>query len=116
MKNVILLAEDDPDDVFFFRCVLKSSGVKNPLAVVKDGVEAIAYLIGEGQYSDREKYPIPAILVLDLKMPRMGGLAALQRIQGQPALDGMLIIVLSNFNDTGALREAYALGANTFLF
>lgn len=116
MKNIILLAEDDPDDVFFFTCVLKASGVINPLIVLRDGAETVAYLIGEGRYGDREKYPLPAILVLDLKMPRVDGLGVLQRVQTQPELDGMLTIVLTHLEDTVALREAYSMGANTFLF
>lgn len=116
MKDTLLLAEDSADDAYFFRRTLKSAGVMNPLKVVHDGAEAIAYLGGEGAYADRKKFPIPSALFLDLHMPRVDGFQVLQWINTQPGLNGLLIVVLTRFNESRLLQNAYNFGADTFLF
>jgi len=70
---LILLAEDRDDDVLLIRKALAGAYIPNPLYVVKDGEEAVAYLAGERGYANREEYPLPSLLLLDLKMPRMDG-------------------------------------------
>src|SRR5258708_2409270 len=69
----ILLAEDDENDVFFMERAVEKAGLSNRLIVARDGVEAVEYLKGEGAYADRETHPLPGIILLDLKMPRMNG-------------------------------------------
>ena len=72
-RRAILLVEDNEDDVFLMKRALKSAGITNPLQVVEDGQRAVDYLAGKGQFSDREKYPFPAIMFLDLKLPMKHG-------------------------------------------
>src|SRR5688572_18381433 len=72
-KEVILLAEDDQNDIALFQRAFKQAQIKNPLQIVRDGEEAIAYLEGEGKFADRGQFPLPTLLLLDLKMPRKSG-------------------------------------------
>lgn len=112
--RVILLAEDSPESALLFKLVLNKNRVENPVRVVQDGRETIAYLEGQGQYADREAYPMPGILCLDLRMPVLDGFAVLQWLQKHPALKlGLLTVVLSE--DINGLGKAYAMGADSFL-
>ena len=116
MAKAILLAEDSPDHEALFKLVLEEIGVGNPVMVVRDGIEAIAYLKGEGKFADRLIHPLPDILFLDLKMPRAGGFEVLEWLHDRPSLrNKLLVFVLSSFGDTQAIRRAYDLGANSFL-
>ena len=116
MNKPILLAEDSPDDELFFRRVLRSFAVMNPIHVVRDGTGVVAYLKGEGIYADREKYPLPSALFLDLVMHPMDGFGVLKWLRTHSGFDQMLVIVLSYFSEGRMLRDAYALGADSFLF
>ncbi len=116
MAKAILLAEDSPDDELLFKHVMKGNRVENPVMVVRDGVEAIAYLGGEGVFADRQKHPLPRILFLDVKMPRVDGFAVLEWLQQRPDIrENLLVVVLTQFGDAGQIKRAYSLGANTFL-
>jgi CheY-like chemotaxis protein len=112
---VILLAEDDENQIVLIRRVFKQAHLVNPLHVVSNGEEAIAYLKGEGQYANRAEYPLPALLLLDLKMPRKNGFEVLKWIREQPTLRGLRIIVLTSSEDMADVNRAYQLGANSFL-
>lgn len=74
---LILLAEDDPNDVFFMRRALQKAQIELPMQVVSDGQQAMDYLNGEGPFSDREQHPLPALMLLDLKMPFLDGFEVL---------------------------------------
>jgi CheY-like chemotaxis protein len=113
--KTILLAEDSPDDEIFFTRVLRAAGVRNPVRVVRDGVEAIAYFEGRGPFSSREDYPLPDVLFLDLKMPRLNGWEVLTWLKSRPNMNKMLVVVLTQLDDAKDLYDAYALGANSFL-
>jgi CheY-like chemotaxis protein len=116
MSKTILLVEDSRDDELLFKRILRVSGLENPVFVVRDGDDAIAYLKGAGKYSDRETFPIPAIMFLDLRMPKADGCEVLKYILSQPALrNKMLRVVLTNFGETRNVAEAYSLGAQSFL-
>jgi CheY-like chemotaxis protein len=115
MANTILLAEDSPDDVTLFLDVLRKSGLRNPVIVVHDGVEAIHYLKGEGKFADRDQYPLPSILMLDLRMPRLDGFHVLEWMYSQTHLTDVLVVVLSHYGETSDINRAYALGAHSFL-
>ena len=115
MAKPILVADDDADDVEAMLLVLQNAGVTNPVATVADGEEAVDYLKGEGQFADREKFPFPSVLFLDLKMPRRNGLEVLDWLRLQPQLANMLIVVLSGYDNPGDVSRAYQLGAHTFL-
>jgi CheY-like chemotaxis protein len=111
----ILLAEDFEDDARIIQYVLKKAQVTNPIIVVPDGAEAIAYLKGEGFYADRVKFPLPSVLLLDLKMPKRNGFEVLEWCKAQPHLKNMLVVVLSGYQELESVNRAYALGAHSFL-
>jgi CheY-like chemotaxis protein len=110
----VLLAEDNEHDALFVARLFQTSGILNPLQVVSNGREAIWYLKGEGRYSDRAAYPRPILLLLDLRMPVADGLDVLIWLQTQPK-PNFPIVVLTAFDDLRAMREAYRLGAQSFL-
>ncbi|HUS34352.1 MAG TPA: response regulator [Verrucomicrobiae bacterium] len=115
LNQVILLVDDDPNDRFLVRRAFEKLGIQNPLVEVTDGQAAIAYLAGERPYDDRTKYPFPGIILLDLQMPRVDGLAVLEWIRSTIVQPGLLIIVLSRLDEIRQVNRAYALGANSFL-
>ncbi len=111
----ILMAEDYEPHAALFQLVLKKAGVANQVIVVRDGDEAIAYLGGDGMYADRQKFPLPGVLLLDLKMPRVDGFTVLEWCKKQPHLKKLLIVVLSGHGEMRKINAAYALGAHSFL-
>lgn len=112
---VILLAEDLADHVLLVRRALANAGIKNPLLVVGDGEEALEYLYGEGKYSNRHEYPLPDLLLLDLKMPKVDGFEVLRVVRGDRRFAALRIIVLTSSEDIYDVNKAYELGANSFL-
>lgn len=113
--RVILLVEDNEDDVFLAETALKGAGVENPLRVVRDGQEAVDYLGGTGQFADRERFPYPGLILLDLKMPYRSGLEVLSWMRQRTDLPPTFVAVLSSSNEPGDLQSAYDLGAKTYL-
>jgi CheY-like chemotaxis protein len=113
--DVILLAEDDESHVELTLRSFRNGGLLNPVFVVSDGEEAIAYLAGEGKYADRATYPLPSLLLLDLKMPNKDGFDVLQWIRKQPALCRLRVVVLTSSGEIRDVNRAYELGANSFL-
>jgi CheY-like chemotaxis protein len=111
----ILLVEDDENDVFFFQRAMKDAQLQNPLSVARDGLEAIDYLSGNGAFADREQYPLPCLLILDLKMPRKSGLEVLEWLRSEPSLRTLPAIILSSSAQTTDIDRAYQLGANAFV-
>lgn len=114
-NRAILLVEDNEDDVFLMKRALKSANIGNTLSVVEDGQRAIDYLSGDGAFSDREKYPFPAVVFLDLKLPLKSGLDVLEWIRQQPQFENLVVLVLTSSNEPSDLKRAYALGANSYL-
>ena len=113
--RAILLVEDNEDDVFLMKRALKAARVMNPLYVVEDGQEAVDYLGGAGKFADRESYPLPAVVFLDLKLPLISGHDVLAWIRRQYALESVVVIVLTSSNEASDLSRSYALGANSYL-
>jgi CheY-like chemotaxis protein len=114
-ESTILLADDNPDDALLMKLAFRKAGIINPIYVVKDGTEAIEYVKGEGTYSDRRRYPFPALLLLDLKMPRLSGFEVLSWIRQQPGLKRLIIIVLTHSSESPDIDRAHELGANSYL-
>ncbi len=114
-EGVILLAEDREDEVMLLRRAFAKANFLNPLHVVSNGEEAIAYLQGEGKYSNRDEYPLPSLLLLDLKMPRINGFEVLEWIRQQPSLNALRVVVLTASDEMRDVNRAYQLGANSFL-
>jgi CheY-like chemotaxis protein len=111
----VLIAEDSEADIFFLLRAFAASQVKNPVHVVRTGSEVIQYLSGEGKCADRARYPIPSIILLDLKMPSTDGFEVLRRKQNRPEFKKILLVALSNFDGIKTINEAYSAGATTFL-
>ncbi len=114
-RTAFLLVEDEPDDVLFVRMATKHSGLVNLLQVVEDGSAAIAYLGGDGVYANRTLYPLPCLVLLDMKLPHVMGLDVLKWIRDRPAFDTTIVIMLTSSRHSDDVRRAYALGANAFL-
>src|SRR6185436_19786504 len=98
-RAVILLAEDREDDVLLIRKAFERAHIPNPLYVVNDGEEVIAYLKGEGKFSNRAEYPLPDLVLLDLKMPRVNGFEVLAWIRQQPTLSSLRVLVLTSASE-----------------
>jgi len=113
--GVILLAEDDPNDVLSVQRAFQRNYVANPVQVVRDGEEALAYLSGQAPFADRERHPLPVLMLMDLKMPRKSGLEVLAWVRQQPGLKRLPIIVLTSSNQSPDINRAYELGANSYL-
>lgn len=113
-KLVILAAEDDPNDLELLRHVVAENGVQVNFQAADDGEQLIHYLRGEGKFADRDLHPIPDIVVLDLKMPRMNGFEVLQWLRQEPGLARIPAVVLSGSGLESDIEEAYRLGANTY--
>jgi CheY-like chemotaxis protein len=106
----VLLAEDDPNDVLLIRRAFEESKALNPLRVVGNGDEAIQYLAGEGQFSDRAAHPFPALFLLDLKMPVKDGLEVLRWLHEHPEIPRKLpVVVLSSTELPNETQMAYAM-------
>lgn len=110
----ILQVEDDPNDVFFLQHAMKKAGVLNPIQVVSDGQQAIDYLCGSGAYGDREQYPFPCLVLLDLKLPYVMGLDVLKWIREDPRRTLPVVMLTASAEDAD-IASAYKLGANGFL-
>jgi len=111
----ILLLEDDPHDVFFIQRAMEQASVAHTLQAVANGEEGIAYLRGDGPYSDRMKYPVPNIILTDIKMPRMDGFEFLHWLRHHPEWSVIPTIVLSSSSIDSDVRRAYEAGANAYL-
>jgi len=111
----ILLAEDREEDIILMRKAFEKGGIRNPLFIVRNGEEAINYLSGVGRFSDRLHYPLPALLLLDLKMPGTDGFDVLSWLKTQPDLASLRVVVLTSSQDIRDVNKAYQLGANSFL-
>ena len=111
----ILLADDDPNDVHIVKAAFARAGYDFPFFVVPNGEQAIAYLRGEGNYSDRRTFPIPSLLLLDLKMPSIDGFDVLRWVRNHPEWRALPVIVLTNSYYGPDINRAYDLGANSFL-
>ncbi|MBC1236222.1 response regulator [Nostoc sp. 2RC] len=114
-QQTILLAEDDSNQVLLIRRALCKANLMQPLQVVSNGEAAISYLCGEGEYADRERYPLPILVLLDLKMPRKSGFEVLEWLKQQPKLKRLPVVVLTTSKETTDVHKAYDLGVNSYL-
>lgn len=111
----ILIADDDAQDTLLVRLAAQRAALEMRLDVVKDGEEAIDYLMGRSAYADRQAYPFPAMMLLDLKMPRVNGFDVLDFVRRQPGLRQLPIVIFSSSDDPKDIRRAYDSGANSYL-
>ncbi|MGP8199480.1 MAG: response regulator [Limisphaerales bacterium] len=113
--QTILLVDDSKDDLMLMREAFKMAKCRHPLQEVHNGEEAIAYLKGESPYSDRDKFPLPIIMLLDLNMPRKNGFDVLTWVRVQPGLKRLAITILTASARSEDVENAFYLGANSFL-
>jgi DNA-binding response OmpR family regulator len=113
-KPRILVAEDDANDAFFLERAFAKAGVDAPRRFVRDGGEAVEYLEGRSGFADRSVHPMPTLLLLDLKMPRLSGFDVLKWLRQTPALHRLSVVVFSSSDDPNDVNLAYDLGANSY--
>jgi CheY-like chemotaxis protein len=114
-EPLILLVEDREDDILVLRKAFERAAAQTALQVARDGEEAIWYLSGTGKYSNRAEYPLPSLVLLDLRMPRVDGFEVLRWIRNQSGLAALIVIVLSSSEQTKDINHAYKLGANSYM-
>lgn len=111
----ILQIEDDENDVFLLEHAFKKAGIQQPLRAVRDGQEGVDYLSGEGEFSDRRRFPLPCLIILDLKMPRKNGIEFIEWLRGEPRFRRVPVLMLSSSANPDDIDRAYEAGANAFL-
>jgi CheY-like chemotaxis protein len=114
-RCTVLLVEDNEDDIIIMQNCFAKAGVPNPVQSVSDGEQAIAYLKGKPPFDDRQQYPFPIVVFLDLNMPKKNGLEVLAWIRGQPELKGLIVNVLTASVRATDVERAFELGANSYL-
>ena len=114
-NQTILLVDDTEDDRIFMRAAFKKANLNWPLQEVHDGDEAIAYLKGDGPYRDRGTFRLPIVMLLDLNMPKKNGFEVLKWVRGQEQFRLLQIIILTASTRPDDVKQAYSMGANSFL-
>lgn len=114
-EHTILLVEDNPKDVFLVERAFRKAQIDTPFQVVMDGDAAVQYLAGEPPYSDRTTHPLPAVVLLDLKLPRRSGAEVLTWIRQQPQISRLPVVVLTSSREYVDINRIYDLGANAYI-
>lgn len=115
LRQTILHIEDDPNDAMLLQRAIRKANLSVNVETLEDGDRAVAYLSGTDVYADREKYPFPALVLLDLKIPRKSGLELLNWIRKHPDLKRLPVTILTSSRHEKDINEAYELGANSYL-
>jgi two-component system, response regulator len=114
-KKLILLVEDDPDDEELARLSLAKYRPAPEVVVARDGVEALDYIFGKGEYAERGPAKLPALILLDLKLPRMSGLDVLRQLREKPDSQLVPVVMLSSSGEPSDIKSSYELGANSYV-
>lgn len=115
MSKTILVVEDTEDDVFFLKRALTAAEISNPVQVVMDGQQALDYMAGKDVFADREKHPLPFLILLDLKLPYVMGLEVLQWIRERPQFKSILIAILTSSQADTDIAATTRLGGDFYL-
>jgi|SRR5437660_5295384 CheY-like chemotaxis protein len=114
-EATVLLAEDDPDDILLTQIAFEKARLANPLQVVQDGEEAIDYFKGAGKFSERLVYPLPILLLLDLKMPKANGFQVLEWLRKRSEFSRVPVAIMTSSDHDPHISRAYQLGADSYL-
>ena len=115
MSKTILLVEDNPDDEKLTLRAFRKSNIANPIAVARDGVEALDFLFARGAHADRVDQPMPTLVVLDLKLPKLDGRGVLKAIRLDPRTRLLPVVVMTTSKEEEDVVASYALGANSYV-
>lgn len=113
--NEILLVEDNPDDVDLTLRAFAKSNIAKEVVVARDGVEALDYLFATGPHAGRASAPLPQLVLLDLKLPRIDGLEVLERVRANPRTRLLPVVILTSSTEERDLEKGYTLGANSYI-
>ncbi len=113
--KTILLVEDNPDDRELMRLAFARSPIRHNLVMASDGIEALEYLLGEGRYRDRDRTKMPALILLDLNLPRINGIEILRRIRAHSYTKLLPVVIISSSNEPQDLIDSYINGCNSYI-
>jgi DNA-binding response OmpR family regulator len=114
-KMPVLYVEDEENDAFLLQLAFERAGVPNAVRVVKDGQEAVDYLSGAGDYGNREKHPLPCLMLLDLNLPRLSGMEVLQWVRGETRFKGLPVVIFTSSDQPLDRTRALEFGANEYI-
>lgn len=114
-QDTILLVEDNHKDVLLLQRALRKANILNPVQVVNDGDAAVMYLSGQESYGDRTRYPLPVLILLDLKLPRRSGIEVLMWLREQPKLKRLPVVVLTSSKEYTDINNVYDIGVNAYI-
>ena len=114
-EKTILLVEDNPDDVELAQRALRKNKIKNEVVVASNGVEALDYLFGTGDYEGRNNGTLPVVILLDLKLPKIDGMEVLKRIRADQRTKLLPVVILTSSKEEQDLVNSYNLGANSYI-
>ena len=114
-ERELLLVEDDAHDEALTLRALSKNGIRNRIVVIRDGVQALDYLFGRNAYATRDVSELPAVMLLDLKLPKIDGLEVLRRVRAYPRTKWLPIVILTSSNEDRDRAEGYSLGANSYV-
>lgn len=115
MNGIILLVEDNEDDELLTRRAFKKNNLKNEIVVAHDGREALDWLFGEGEHAGRDTSVQPEVILLDVNMPRVGGLEVLERVRADPRTSLVPVVMLTSSKQEEDMVRSYELGANSYV-
>jgi DNA-binding response OmpR family regulator len=114
-KKIILLVEDNPDDELLTLRAMRKNNIANEIIVTRDGAEALDYIFRDGQYKERKPEEHPQVILLDLNLPKIGGLDVLRKIRGNESSALYPVVILTSSKEERDLVESYRLGANSYI-
>ncbi len=115
MEKIIMLVEDNPDDEELTLRALRKANIANEVFVARDGTEALDFLFSTGRYSERRPLPMPAVVLLDLKLPKLNGIDVLKRMRADPRTKLIPVVVLTSSSEDEDMLKSYQSGANSYV-
>jgi len=115
MEKIIMLVEDNPDDEELTLRALRKANIANEVFVARDGTEALDFLFSTGRHSERTPLPMPAVVLLDLKLPKLNGIDVLKRMRADPRTQLIPVVVLTSSSEDEDMLKSYQSGANSYV-